>query len=178
LIEGENSMLSVRKVTFVVAIAAGLAACQTPYGEMGFLGGVEATRLDEHRVAITARGNGYTTLDTTQQYVMRKAAEETTKAGYTTFEIVASNGGMNIENVSTAGGTTTIATKKVVYSAYTPAETYSIAKPEVRIEITMTNDPPSNANMHLAAAVLRSLAPAAPAPASSTPSTGPTAPRQ
>lgn len=67
------------------ALLLGLAGCATPYQEMGFLGGVQATQVTQDTFQIAARGNAYTGADTIQRYALRKAAETTVAAGYDLF---------------------------------------------------------------------------------------------
>ncbi|MHB8529628.1 MAG: CC0125/CC1285 family lipoprotein [Caulobacteraceae bacterium] len=64
-----------------------LAACSTPYQQMGVLGGVNAVRITQDTAQITARGNAYTDPDVIQRYALRRAAEETINDGYDLFRI-------------------------------------------------------------------------------------------
>lgn len=64
-----------------------LAACATPYQEMGLRGGVKAVRITNDTAQITAAGNAYTDEDTIQRYALRRAAEETINDGYDVFRI-------------------------------------------------------------------------------------------
>ena len=64
-----------------------LCGCETPYQEMGLLGGVRATRITDDTAQITAAGNAYTDPDTIQRYALRKAAEETVADGFDLFRI-------------------------------------------------------------------------------------------
>lgn len=68
-----------------------IAGCATPYQEMGFRGGVSASQIDETTLRISGRGNAKTDAATIQNYVLLKAAEETTKRGYDLFLIVDSS---------------------------------------------------------------------------------------
>ncbi|HEY3798844.1 MAG TPA: hypothetical protein VGL58_10870 [Caulobacteraceae bacterium] len=76
-----------RQIALAALALAFLAGCATPYGEMGAMGGVRATRLTEDTVIISAQGNGYTAADTIQAYALRRAAEETVSDGYDLFRI-------------------------------------------------------------------------------------------
>jgi hypothetical protein len=77
-----------RHLLLATTAAALLAGCTTPYQEMGALGGVHAVRISEDTAQIRAQGNAYTDPDTIQQYVLRRAAEETLTDGYDLFRIV------------------------------------------------------------------------------------------
>lgn len=72
----------------VLALAATLCGCATPYGDMTALGGVRAVRISEDTAQITAAGNAYTDPDTIQRYALRRAAEETVADGFDLFRIV------------------------------------------------------------------------------------------
>jgi transcriptional regulator of nitric oxide reductase len=65
-----------------------LAACGTPYQDMGFLGGVEATQIDSNTFRITASGNAYTGTNTVQNYALLKAADTTLAQGCDYFVIL------------------------------------------------------------------------------------------
>lgn len=92
-----------------LALALSLAACSTPYQEMGLLGGVSAARIDEQTVQIRAQGNGYTAAATIETYVVMKAAEETAKDGYDGFQIIGAQDATSVAytpGVAVASGTT------------------------------------------------------------------------
>ncbi len=70
--------------------AAQLAACATPYQELGrFRGGVQSVQITSTIAQVTARGTAATDPDKVQRYALRKAAETTVAAGYDLFEVVA-----------------------------------------------------------------------------------------
>ncbi len=77
-----------------------LTAC-TPYQESGFLGGVDATQLNDRLFQIRARGNAYTSGTRIRDYALLKASEITREAGYVAFRVVDS------QDISTAGSYTT-----------------------------------------------------------------------
>ena len=65
-----------------------IAACSTPYQEMGVTGGVTATKITETDYQIVSSVNGYTDRAVAEQYALLKAAETTYQAGYDHFIIV------------------------------------------------------------------------------------------
>ena len=69
------------KTTALAALALGalhLAACATPYQELGGLrGGVRAVQITSNIAQVTARGTSATDPDKVQRYALRKAAETT-----------------------------------------------------------------------------------------------------
>ena len=84
-----------------------LAACATPYQEMGLRGGVKAVQITSNLAQVTARGVTGTDPDKIQRYALRKAAETTLAAGYDQFEVVSiSDRSRSIQGVAgyTSGG--------------------------------------------------------------------------
>lgn len=73
--------------TFWLIGFLGLAGCATPYQQMGFAGGVNASRITADTAQIVARGNSFTDEDTIQRYVLRRAAEETLADSFEFFRI-------------------------------------------------------------------------------------------
>ncbi|CAH1657159.1 CC0125/CC1285 family lipoprotein [Chelatococcus asaccharovorans] len=71
-----------------LSLVLGLGACATPYQEMGFRGGVTAEQITGDTFRIAARGNGYTSNRTVQDYVLLKAAETAQQHGQTHFAIL------------------------------------------------------------------------------------------
>lgn len=71
----------------LLCAAVCLSGCATPYQQMGFTGGVKATRITSDVALISARGNGFTDPDTIQTYALRRAAEETLNDGFDLFRI-------------------------------------------------------------------------------------------
>lgn len=65
--------------TAFAAIAASivLAACGTPYGSYGLLGGYTETQLADNVWQVTFEANGYTRQATTVRYAMLRCAELT-----------------------------------------------------------------------------------------------------
>ncbi len=66
-----------------------LSGCATPYNrDMGLTGGSEVSMVTPTRAVVSFRGNGYTSSDRVQQYVMLRAAELTIDKGYGHFAIL------------------------------------------------------------------------------------------
>lgn len=76
------------RVIALAMAAAVLAACATPYGEQGLLGGFSAIELQPDVWRVKFQGNGYTTRETAQTYWLNRCAELTLEKGYGTFEIL------------------------------------------------------------------------------------------
>ncbi len=77
-----------------------LAACSTPYQEMGLLGGVSATQIDATTMRVSARGNAFTDVGQIKNYVLLKAAQETLGHGYSLFLVSDAEDASRTETVS------------------------------------------------------------------------------
>jgi hypothetical protein len=76
------------RVLALAMAAAVLAACATPYGEQGLLGGFSAIELRPDVWRVKFQGNGYTTRETAQTYWLNRCAELTLEKGYPAFEVL------------------------------------------------------------------------------------------
>jgi len=77
---------------FILVLLLGLNACATPYQPMGFSGGFQEMQLGPRQYQVTFRGNGYTSVETVKQYLLRRAAELTQWHRFTHFLIVQDDG--------------------------------------------------------------------------------------
>ena len=114
-------------VCLVVALAA--SACSTKYHDMGLTGGVAAQQMTADTFRIIARGNGYTSSTTVQDYMLLKAAETTKQAGGTHFLVVSAADASRTNYVATAGRAQTTLVGNTAYTSYTPGSVYGIFKP-------------------------------------------------
>lgn len=122
--------------TIVTTLA--LASCATPYQEMGFTGGVQATQITADTAQIRAQGNAYTDADTIQRYALRKAAETTLAAGYDLFYIMGS------QDRSTTGYQTFANATAYGNSAYGSSYGQAFIKPGQSVMIQMVRGPKPN----------------------------------
>ena len=106
-----------------------LAACQTPYQEPGFTGGVTAAPITNNVYRISARGNAYTSATTIQDYVLLKAAEMTLQAGGTHFLIMGNTDATSRSIQQTSGTMQTNVIGNTAYTTYTPGYSYDVVKP-------------------------------------------------
>lgn len=80
-----------KKKFIFITTAILLTGCATSYGERGFFGdGYSDVRLKPDTFLVTFKGNGYTSSDTVEQYVLLRASELTLKNGYKYFAILSS----------------------------------------------------------------------------------------
>ncbi|MGN6517124.1 MAG: CC0125/CC1285 family lipoprotein [Rhizomicrobium sp.] len=116
----------------ILLVAVGLAACSTPYQEMGLLGGVSATRIDDNTIQISGKGNAYTSAATIQQYVLLKAADETLADGYDFFVLVSASDASRSGAFYVPGQTTSYTTGSASImgnNVYGQATTHTYATP-------------------------------------------------
>src|SRR5262245_16082424 len=132
-----------RFVATVVCVA--LAACSTPYQEMGFAGGVSAQQLTEDTYRIVARGNGYTDRTAIQDYTVLKAAETTKKAGGTHFAIISANDASRTHTVVDPGSAQTTYGGGMAFTTYSPATVSQYIKPGTDTYIRVVTVPPGKA---------------------------------
>lgn len=122
------SMFNLIKLSLVVSVVF-LGGCATKYQNMGFTGGVEAQQITSDKYRIIARGNGYTSSTTIQDYVLLKAAETTRSVGGTHFGVISAADATSVSFGQTAGTAQTSIIGRTAFTTYTPSATYSIVKP-------------------------------------------------
>ena len=115
----------------------GTVACSTQYGEMGFTGGVESQRIDSRTVRISARGNGYTSSGTVQEFALLRAAQDTLGAGYQYFGVVGSDNASQLESIVTPGHAQTTVYGTTAITTYSPGQTMEFVKPGRDVLIRM-----------------------------------------
>ena len=106
-----------------------LGGCATKYLDMGFTGGVTAEPLMTDVYRIVARGNGYTSSDRIQDFVLMKASETTLAAGTAYFVIVDQKDRTNVTVGQTPGVVQTNFVGNTAFTTYTPGATYNVVKP-------------------------------------------------
>jgi hypothetical protein len=115
-----------RRTIFLALLVTG---CATPYQDMGFAGGVAAYPMTAETYRIEARGNGYTSSTTVNDYVMLKAAETTKAAGGTHFVLISDADASTTGSVVLPGQAQTSFVGHAAYTTYTPPTSINIHKP-------------------------------------------------
>jgi hypothetical protein len=108
---------------------AALAACSTPYQEMGFAGGVAAQQITANTYRIVSRGNGYTSATAIQDYTLLKAAETTRQAGGTYFLIISAADASSVGQITIPGTAQTHFVGNFAYTTYDPPTTHRYIRP-------------------------------------------------
>lgn len=85
----KKSGIATSCVTLLVFFS--LTGCMSPYQRNGLGGGYTDLALNKDTYLVTFRGNGLTSSDVTQSYLLRRSAELTLSKGYKYFVII--NGG-------------------------------------------------------------------------------------
>lgn len=142
----------------ILAACATLTACATPYGGMGPMGGVKARRLDDTTILVSGRGNGFTSQERLQTYLLRKAAEETIAAGYDLFLITGGRDTTRQAMINTPGqsysstsGNAQLVGNQVFGSAqttttYVPGQSFAVVRPGGNLMIKLyRGQKPANA---------------------------------
>jgi hypothetical protein len=117
------------RLAALILLAATLCGCSTRYQSMGFTGGVAAEQMTADTFRISARGNGYTSTTTIQDYMMLKAAETTKQAGGSYFVIVSAADASRTGYMTTPGRAQTTVVGNTAYTSYSPGSVYSTFKP-------------------------------------------------
>ena len=73
-----------------LAIALLTSACATPYEQEGLLGGLNETQLGPNVWRISFQGNGFTTTQRAEDFVLLRGAELALKNGYSYFGLASS----------------------------------------------------------------------------------------
>jgi hypothetical protein len=85
---------------FVVVSCVG---CSTAYQHKSFTGGFDDRMIDDNTAYVTFRGNGFTSQETVEQYVLLRCAEVTTTHGYDYFIVGGSAEPSNVGNTNVFG---------------------------------------------------------------------------
>ena len=121
--------VAMRAVVFALVLAACLAGCATKYQDIGLSGGVSAEPITNDTYRIVARGNGYTSGTTIQDFVLLKAAETAKNAGQSHFGIISGNDATSHAVGQTPGTFTTNVYGNTAFSTYNPGISYNIVFP-------------------------------------------------
>ena len=112
-----------------ILISVFLAACSTPYQEMGFRGGVQSEQVTASTYRIVASGNSFTGRRAIQDYTLLKAAETTKAAGGTHFLIVGAEDASRVSYDYSPGRATTTFSGNIASTTYSPARATADIKP-------------------------------------------------
>lgn len=122
-----------------------MTGCATKYQQMGLTGGVTAEPVMTDVYRIIARGNGYTSLDRVQDFVLLKAAETTLAAGGSHFVVVNEANRTSVISGQTPGTVQTSVYGRTAFTTYNPGTTYNIVRPGEAVLIRVIRLKPGEA---------------------------------
>ncbi len=109
-----------------------LVGCSTPYQRKGFTGGFSDSRIDASTFLVEFKGNGATSQQTVQTYLLYRCAELTAEAGYDYFILAGADTGAEHLSIAMPGhysGTTTgSAGFATTTGTYTPGPVLPVTK--------------------------------------------------
>ena len=163
--EGERAMQKL-VVNYLIGVAlVTLAGCATTYQSQGFTGGYKDSQIDSNTFLVEFRGNGYTSPQAVNTYLLYRCAELTATAGYDYF-ILLGTASVDEQSLFTTPGhysatTTGSGSFATTTGTYTPGQTTSITKPGTTTVIKAFHGqkPPDNLAAFDAKEVLQHLGP-------------------
>ena len=125
--------------SFVTLLAfTALAACSTPYGKYGLLGGFSDARIDANTFSISVDNNGFTNQQTTSLHALYRAAELSAANGFDYFVIV--SGANNSTSMAmVTPGTSTSQTNVNLNRSTATANTTTRYSPTTVVPIVLPN---------------------------------------
>jgi hypothetical protein len=138
-------------ITIMIAAAAMLAGCATPYAHKGFPGGYSDTALAPDVYKVSFGGNGFTTQERSTDFAVLRAAELTLSHGYRYFGIINQSESGQSSVINTPGYAITNANAYAVgnmafghsYTTFVPGMSIPIFKPESGLMIHCFNERPA-----------------------------------
>ena len=114
-------------------LIAFLTACTTPYQQKGFTGGYSQVQLDNNSARVEFKGNGYTSRERVEVFLLYRCAELTAEKGYDYFVIAKTDTENHQHIFQTTPGTFNATTtgSRGSYSTsgtYTPGQTVTFNK--------------------------------------------------
>jgi len=147
-----------RRLGLAVAILL-LSGCATPYQRMGAMGGVNDLQVNDTTYRITARGNGYTSSERVQDFVLLRASEIAISRGYEGFVINGAADQSTVGQFTTPGYATTNTVGTVSggpgfatlsansQTTYVPPVTHTFFKPGTAVMVTLVQSGGMNAHL-------------------------------
>ena len=162
-----------RRAPILVGMALLLSACATAYQPAAFTGGYSHVQIDANTFRVSFRGNGYTSRDRVETYLMYRCAELTAETGHDYFVIVGSSTDARQGLITTPGTYTSTTTgpamtfgstaygSATTTGTYTPGQTFIITKQTgtAIIKVFKGAKPSDNPGAFVAREVLHHLGP-------------------
>ena len=139
------------KTTFLFTVlASGLLyfGCATPYQSSNFFGGFSETQLAPDVFRVSFSGNGYTSGERAQDFVMLWAADLTVAHGYAYFAVLNENNSVQQSSYVTPGYAATTINSYGYYAhastTYYPAREHIFYKPSSGLLVGLFHSQPTN----------------------------------
>lgn len=148
----------------VLLIAAG---CATPYQQRGFRGGYSDTRIGQDTVLVSFKGNGYTSKERVQLYLLYRSAQVTQQYGYDYFIVTSGGTEAKASYLSNYTSTTTASAYSTGNTAFGSAQTFGSGATipihkygtDAMIKMFKGHKPPDDPNAYNARETLQYLGP-------------------
>jgi len=154
-----------RKLLVVMLVGA-LVACVTPYGPRGLAGGYAELQLAENVWQVSFQGNGYTSRELVQTYLLRRCAELAAAAGQPYFRIVTGDEESRTSAIVLPGqssGSATVVGDSVYWQGRsTPSTVVPVQKHGSNVVIELLAERPTDGLVYEAGVILRNFGGASP----------------
>jgi hypothetical protein len=127
-----------------------LSGCATSYQQKGFSGGYSKTQLAPDVFRVNFQGNGYTSAERAQDFVLLRAAELSLERGFRSFALLDEGSSSKLGTFTTPGSAHTTGSAygsgnsatSSGSTTYTPGHTFLISKPHTGVLVRgFTNKP-------------------------------------
>jgi len=131
-------MGGVMRISVAIFTIMVLAACATPYGKYGALGGFRDARIDANTFSISVDNNGFTDQQTTSLHALYRAAELTASNGFDYF-VIMSGANNSTTMAMVVPGSSTSKTTVNAYGSSATATTNTTYAPATVVPIVLPN---------------------------------------
>jgi hypothetical protein len=147
--------MGMRAIVVGCVLAVLVSGCATPYEQEGLLGGLNETQVGPNVWRISFQGNGFTTTDRAEDFVLLRGADLALKNGFSYFGLASSRVDKSYGAITTPVTTTTNANAYVVgNTAYGSATSTSyggntifVSYPSANNTVVMFRDKPDVAGV-------------------------------
>jgi hypothetical protein len=157
------------KLTTVLAVilVTGAVGCATPYQAKSFSGGYTDTRISKDSVLVSFKGNGYTSKERVQLYLLYRCAEVTRQYGFNYFIIDSGDTEARTSYIIHNSSTTNASASSTGNYAFGSAQTSGIGTvtsvhkygTDAMIHMFSGTKPPNNPNAYDAGETIQYLGP-------------------
>jgi hypothetical protein len=155
------------RIIIIGIVLLNAAGCATPYQQHGFRGGYSDARIGQDTVLVSFKGNGYTSKERVQLYLLYRCAEVTRQHGYDYFVVANGSTEAAASEFSSYTATTTASVYGTGNAAFGSARTFGSGTTipihkygtDALIKMFKGQKPPSDPNAYDARETLQYLGP-------------------